>query len=172
MPSMSCQRKVGGYLFPELLLSYFGMWNHSQNLPIPFNMLCVSRCLTKISGFLSECKKDFAIKSPVFYLTTLFNYTCHGISNGMVTVNGLLERITKPGVCLCLPVILPSFLSLVATTQGELWPPEQSASILLYSEADCPIFEQFSFYGSRLLASCPTPKLEDQGISLRLAPTP
>jgi hypothetical protein len=27
------------------------------------------------------------------------------------------------------------FLSLGTTAQGELWPPEQSASILLYSEA-------------------------------------
>jgi hypothetical protein len=27
-----------------------------------------------------------------------------------------------------------SFLPLGATAQGELWPPEQSASILLYSE--------------------------------------
>jgi hypothetical protein len=31
--------------------------------------------------------------------------------------------------------------------------------------------EQFSFYGVRLLASRPTPNLEDQGIPLRLAPT-
>jgi hypothetical protein len=31
---------------------------------------------------------------------------------------------------------LLSFLSLGATAQGELWPPDQSASILLYSEAD------------------------------------
>jgi hypothetical protein len=30
----------------------------------------------------------------------------------------------------------PSFLPLGATAQDELWPPEQSASILLYSEAD------------------------------------
>jgi hypothetical protein len=29
---------------------------------------------------------------------------------------------------------IPSFLPLGATAQGELWPPEQSASILLYSE--------------------------------------
>jgi hypothetical protein len=68
--------------------------------------------------------------------------------------------------------VLPSFLSLGATAQGELWPPEQSASILLYSEADCLISEQFSFYDLRLLASRPTPNLEDQGIPLRLAPTP
>jgi hypothetical protein len=30
-------------------------------------------------------------------------------------------------------IFLPSFPSLGATAQGELWPPEQSASILLYS---------------------------------------
>jgi hypothetical protein len=29
----------------------------------------------------------------------------------------------------------PSFLPLGATAQGELWPPEQSASILLYSSS-------------------------------------
>jgi hypothetical protein len=32
--------------------------------------------------------------------------------------------------------------------------------------------QQFSFYGVRLLASRPTPNLEDQGIPLCLAPTP
>jgi hypothetical protein len=40
------------------------------------------------------------------------------------------------------------------------------------SEADCLVSEQFSFYGVRLLASRPTPNLEDQGIPLHLAPTP
>jgi hypothetical protein len=40
------------------------------------------------------------------------------------------------------------------------------------SEADCLVSEQFSFHGVRLSASCPTPNLEDQGISLCLAPTP
>jgi hypothetical protein len=40
------------------------------------------------------------------------------------------------------------------------------------SEAHYLVSEQFSFYGVRLLASRPTPKLEDQGIPLRLAPTP
>jgi hypothetical protein len=35
----------------------------------------------------------------------------------------------------------PSFLPLGATARGELWPPEQSASILLYSEADCLVSE-------------------------------
>jgi hypothetical protein len=39
----------------------------------------------------------------------------------------------------------PSFLPLGATAQGELWPPEQSASILLYSEAHYLVSEQFSF---------------------------
>jgi hypothetical protein len=33
------------------------------------------------------------------------------------------------------------FLPLGATAQGELWPPEKSASILLYSEADCLVTE-------------------------------
>jgi hypothetical protein len=66
---------------------------------------------------------------------------------------------------------LPSFFPLGATAQGEFWPPEQSASILLYSsEADCLVSEQFSFYGVRLLASCPTPNLEDQGIPLLTCP--
>jgi hypothetical protein len=40
------------------------------------------------------------------------------------------------------------------------------------SEADYLIPEQFSFYGVSLLVSCPTPNLEDQGIPLRLVPTP
>jgi hypothetical protein len=40
------------------------------------------------------------------------------------------------------------------------------------SEADYLVSEQFSFYGVRLLASRPTPNLEDQGIPLHLAPTP
>jgi hypothetical protein len=44
--------------------------------------------------------------------------------------------------------------------------------ILHQSETDCLIYEQFSFYGVRLLVSRPTPNLEDQGIPLRLAPTP
>jgi hypothetical protein len=34
------------------------------------------------------------------------------------------------------------------------------------------VSEQFSFYGVRLLASRPTPNLEDHGILLRLASTP
>jgi hypothetical protein len=79
------------------------------------------------------------------------------------------------------------FLPLGATAQGELWPPEQSASILLYSsstgssslpcriyfilEADYLVSQQFNFYGV-MLASRPTPNLEDQGIPLYLAPTP
>jgi hypothetical protein len=67
---------------------------------------------------------------------------------------------------------LPSIIPLGATAQGELWPPEQSVSILLYFEADCLVSEQFSFYGVRLLAPRPTPNLEDQSIPLRLAPTP
>jgi hypothetical protein len=40
------------------------------------------------------------------------------------------------------------------------------------SEVDYLVSEQFIVYGVRLLVSRPTPKLEDQGISLRLAPTP
>jgi hypothetical protein len=40
------------------------------------------------------------------------------------------------------------------------------------SEADYLVPEQFSFYGVRLLASRRTPNLENQDISLRLAPTP
>jgi hypothetical protein len=40
------------------------------------------------------------------------------------------------------------------------------------SEADYLVSEQFSFYGVRLLASRPTPNLEDQGVPLRLPPTP
>jgi hypothetical protein len=54
-----------------------------------------------------------------------------------------------------------SFLPLGATAQGELWPPEQSASILLYSEANPLVSELFSFYSVKLLAS-----------RLRLDPTP
>jgi hypothetical protein len=70
---------------------------------------------------------------------------------------------------------LPSFLPLGATAQDELWPPEQSASILLYSSTFLPnlslsvygeyhihplVSEQFRFYGVRLLASRPTPNLD------------
>jgi hypothetical protein len=40
------------------------------------------------------------------------------------------------------------------------------------SQTDYLVSEQFSFYGVRLLVSRPTPNLEDQGIPLRLAPTP
>jgi hypothetical protein len=40
------------------------------------------------------------------------------------------------------------------------------------SEADYVVSEQFSFYGMRSLGSRPSPDLEDQGIPLRLAPTP
>jgi hypothetical protein len=40
------------------------------------------------------------------------------------------------------------------------------------SEADYLVSKQFSFYGVRLLVSRLTPNLEDQGIPLRLAPTP
>jgi hypothetical protein len=39
-------------------------------------------------------------------------------------------------------------------------------------EADYLVSEQFSFFGVRLLVSRPNPNLEDQGIPLRLAPTP
>jgi hypothetical protein len=39
-------------------------------------------------------------------------------------------------------------------------------------EADYMVPEQFSFYGMRLLVSRSTSILEDQGIPLRLAPTP
>jgi hypothetical protein len=40
------------------------------------------------------------------------------------------------------------------------------------SEIDYLVSDQFTFYGVRLLASRPTPSLEDQGIPLRLAPIP
>jgi hypothetical protein len=49
------------------------------------------------------------------------------------------------------------YIPLGATAQGKLWPPEQSASILIYSESDLLVSEQFSFYGVRLLASRQTP---------------
>jgi hypothetical protein len=38
------------------------------------------------------------------------------------------------------------------------------------SEADYLVSAQFSFYGVRLLASLPTPNLEDQGVPICLAP--
>jgi hypothetical protein len=69
-----------------------------------------------------------------------------------------------------LPSIFPSFLSALqlGVSFGLLnnLPPFFSPS-----EADYIVSEQFSFYGVRLLASRPTPNLEDQGILLRLAPT-
>jgi hypothetical protein len=41
-------------------------------------------------------------------------------------------------------VIIPSFLPLSTTAQGELWPPEQSASILLYSSSFLAILSLFT----------------------------
>jgi hypothetical protein len=72
------------------------------------------------------------------------------------------HQSTKHGRELCMATLKCSILGSTASTiilplgttaQGEFWP-----------------LEQLSFYGVRLLASCPTPKLEDQGIPLRLAP--
>jgi hypothetical protein len=40
---------------------------------------------------------------------------------------------------------IPSFLPLGATAQGELWPPEQSASIIILDWLSG--FLQFNFYG-------------------------
>jgi hypothetical protein len=70
-----------------------------------------------------------------------------------------------------------SFLPLGATAEGELCPPEQSAFILLCSEADCLVSEHFSFYGVRLLASPldlsgtgdPTSSYTTTGIALRVS---
>jgi hypothetical protein len=42
-----------------------------------------------------------------------------------------------------------SFLHLGATAQGQLWPPEQSTSILQPSEADYLVSEKMTFYGVR-----------------------
>jgi hypothetical protein len=60
-----------------------------------------------------------------------------------------------------------------------MWMEEVMAHLFLLifhslhpSEADYLVSEQFSFYGVRLLVSRPTLNLEDQGITLRLAPTP
>jgi hypothetical protein len=52
------------------------------------------------------------------------------------------------------------------------WQRRSSAATSITSEADYPVSEQFSFYRARLLAPRPTLNLEDQGIPLRLAPTP
>jgi hypothetical protein len=82
------------------------------------------------------------------------------------------EKIHGPWWILRFTKSILCFLPLGATAQGELWPPEQSDSILLYSEADCLVSEQFSFHGVILLTSRPTHNLEDQGIPLRLAPIP
>jgi hypothetical protein len=43
---------------------------------------------------------------------------------------------------------------------------------LVVLEADYLVSQQFNFYGVRSSASRPTPNFEDQGIPLRLAPTP
>jgi hypothetical protein len=43
--------------------------------------------------------------------------------------------------------VYPSFLPLGATAQGELWPPEQSASILLYYS-----FPSFRFHAPSLMS--------------------
>jgi hypothetical protein len=83
----------------------------------------------------------------------------------------LFSRIDAIHQSVLLPSFLPSFLPLGVTAEGELWPPEQPASILLYSEADCLVSEQFSCYGVKFLASLPTPKLEDRvSLFVRLLP--
>jgi hypothetical protein len=51
-------------------------------------------------------------------------------------------------------------------------PSLMSIRLIHPSEAHYLVSEQFSFYGVKLLASGPTPNLEDQGILLRLATTP
>jgi hypothetical protein len=58
-----------------------------------------------------------------------------------------------------------------------LQPSEPGSSYLpchiyIILEVDYLVSEQFSFYGVRLLVSRPTPNLEDQGVLLRLGPTP
>jgi hypothetical protein len=48
---------------------------------------------------------------------------------------------------------LPSFLPLGAIAQGELWPPEPSASILLYSSSilPTPLNSNSGYFGGRKL---------------------
>jgi hypothetical protein len=81
----------------------------------------------------------------------------------------------------------PPFLSVFICSDDEasneevrrMWMEEGVAhlfSLILYSfhpsKAHYLVPEQFSFYGVRLLVSRPIPNLEDQGIPLRVAPTP
>jgi hypothetical protein len=50
--------------------------------------------------------------------------------------------------------------------------PSSLPCIYFILDADYLVSQQFNIYGVRLLASRPTPNLEDQGIPLHLAPTP
>jgi hypothetical protein len=77
-------------------------------------------------------------------------------------------------VSLCLVNNWPPFLprsSFVQTMKRRMeeWRSEKNS---VHPRLINLVPEQFSFYGVRLLVSCPTPSLEDQGIALRLAPTP
>jgi hypothetical protein len=70
-----------------------------------------------------------------------------------------------------LPSFLPSFL-LALQLEVSFGLLNNLPPFFSPSEADYVVSEQFNFYGAGLLASRPTPNLQDQGIPLRLAPTP
>jgi hypothetical protein len=79
------------------------------------------------------------------------------------------------GIICFLMLNLPCFLPYPRRYSSVNFRPPNSLSpffSIIHSEADYLVPEQFSFCGARLLASCPTPNLEDQGVDLRLAPTP
>jgi hypothetical protein len=138
--------------------------------------------------------KELKVSSIAGHISWEIHFTypltlCYTMVNSLTLSNRLIY--------LCLHSVHPvvysniysysnSFLPLGAAAQGELWPPEHSASILLYSlstgssylpwiyfilEVDYLVSQQFNFYGVRL-ASRPTSNLEDQAIPLCLAPTP
>jgi hypothetical protein len=108
---------------------------------------------------------DFELPRPSKQQT---GQSCEIILGNPLYYKSTVARILLKNKAMISPLRLP----LGATTHGELWPPEQSTSILLYSEADYLVPEQFSFNGVRLVVSRPTPNLEDQDILHRLAPTP
>jgi hypothetical protein len=73
-----------------------------------------------------------------------------------------MEKIIKTSLIIYILLSFPSALQLRVSFAL----PNNLPSFCPTSEADCLVSEQFSFYGVWLLASRPTPNLEDQGPSL------
>jgi hypothetical protein len=74
--------------------------------------------------------------------------------------------------CYNLPSIIIIIIIITTTTTTTTTTTITGTTALCEPWPSSWISEQFNFYGVRLSASRPTPNLEDQGIPLRLAPTP